>query len=63
MSEKIKVCVYIDKKLNERFKKRYPMMLSRYVEKCIKDGLKDDKKILNSVEKETPFNIFTRGIK
>lgn len=63
MNEKTKVCVYIDKKLNERFKKRYPLMLSRYVEKCIKDGLKDDKRILDSMKNDTVINIFNRGLK
>lgn len=60
---KIRVCIIINKELNEKFKKRFPLMLSRYVEKCIKDALKDSKKVLDSVESEEKFSIFNLGIK
>lgn len=60
--DKIRVCIWIDRKLNDKFKSKYPLMLSRYVEKCIQDGLKDDTKILDSVKKETTFNIFNIGV-
>ena len=58
---KIRVCVFIDKTLNERFKERYPLMFSRYVEKCIKDALHDKSKVLDSVEKKERLNIFNIG--
>lgn len=60
---KIRVCIIIDKSLNEQFKKRFPLMFSRYVEKCIKEALKDPKKVLDSVEIEQRFSIFNLGIK
>lgn len=60
---KIRVCIVINKELNEKFKKRFPLMFSRYIEKCIKEALKDPKKVLDSVEKEEKFSIFNLGIK
>lgn len=59
---KTRVCVLIDCKVNEKFKKRFPCMLSRYVEKCMKDGLKDSSLVLNSVEKHEQINIFNIGL-
>lgn len=59
---KTRVCIFIDKKLNEKFKKRYPQMLSRYVEKCIKDGLKNEKNVLDAFKSnDINFSIFSFG--
>lgn len=66
MNKKIKVCVNIDAELNKKFKRKYPQCLSRYVERCIKDGLKDESKVLDSIiEEDKSFieNIFNRGLK
>ena len=60
---KIRVCVYIDKTLNARFREKYPLMFSRYVEKCIQDALHDKMKVLDSVEKKEKLNIFNIGIR
>lgn len=48
---KTRVCIFIDKKLNDRFKEKYPLMFSRYVEKCIKDALCDKSKVFDSIKK------------
>ena len=60
---KTRVCVFIDKTLNDRFKEKYPLMFSRYVEKCLKDALNDKTKVLDSVEKKERLNIFNIGIR
>lgn len=60
---KTRVCVFIDKTLNERFKEKYPLMFSRYVEKCIHDALHDKSKVLDSVEKKERLNIFNIGLR
>lgn len=60
---KTRVCVFIDKTLNERFKEKYPLMFSRYVEKCIYDALHDKSKVLDSVEKKERLNIFNIGLR
>lgn len=61
--KKIKVCINIDADINRKFKRKYPMMLSKYVEKCMKDGLNDDKKVFESVKNDSIFEtIFNRGL-
>lgn len=60
---KVRACIYIDKKDKDLFNSKYPMMLSRYLEKCIKDAINDKQKVIDCVEKkpkETIFNIFKR---
>lgn len=60
---KIKVCINIDAELNKKFKRKFPQCLSKYVEKCIKDGLKDESKVFDSVKNDSIFEtIFNRGL-
>lgn len=63
MKEKIKVCVNIDSDINKKFKKKYPMMLSRYIEKCMIDGIKNEQKVFDSLKNDSIVNIFNRGLK
>lgn len=59
--KKIKVCIYVDRKTNEKFKNRFPNMLSRYAEKAMKDALKNKQLVLDSVMNDET-NIFSFGV-
>lgn len=60
---KVRTCIYIDKKDKDLFTKKYPYLLSRYLEKCIKDAINDKDKVIECLEvksKSTIFDVFRK---
>lgn len=60
---KVRACIYIDKKDKDLFNSKYPFLLSRYLEKCIKDAITDKQKVIDCLEhkpKETIFSVFRK---
>lgn len=56
---KIRVCILIDDKINQKFKNKYPQLMSRYIEQCLMDGLDDKKIVYNKIDTENKKkNIF-----
>lgn len=56
---KIRVCILLDEKINQKFKNKYPQLMSRYIEQCLIDGLSDKKLVYNKIDTENKKkNIF-----
>ena len=63
MENKIRVNITIDKKVNQKFKNRYPQLMSRYIEYCIKEALENPSKINECIKAEPKPNIFNWRLK
>lgn len=48
--KRTRVCLYLDKDVNLQFKRNYPYCMSKYVEKCLRIGLKNKKQVYDSLK-------------